>query len=67
MIFLVFVPFLPLIGFWAWMFRHMTKNLYLPKCPLTITGNMDPRYDWTITFVFLNIFAAAYYYFTEYR
>jgi hypothetical protein len=49
---------LPLIGFWFWMFRDMTNNEYLSS---------DSRYNWTLAFIFLNFFAAFWYYYVEYR
>lgn len=47
-----------LIGFWFWMFRDMTNNEYLAS---------DSRYNWTLAFILLNVFAALWYYFAEYR
>jgi hypothetical protein len=49
---------LPLIVFWFWMFRDMTNNDYLPS---------DARNNWTLAFIFLNVFAAFWYYLVEYR
>ncbi len=54
---LVLAP-VPLFGFWLWMFRDMTNNEY-------ISG--QSRYNWTLQFVFLNVFAAVWYYLVEYR
>ncbi len=47
-----------LLAFWVWMFWDMTNNNRIP-------GN-EKTY-WLIGFVFLNIFAAAYYYAYVYR
>ena len=58
---------LPLFVFWAWMFSDMTKNDHLPNCFVTFTGGRDPNFDWTVSFVFLNIFAAIFYYSNVYR
>ena len=49
---------LPLMAFWAWMARQMTRNTRLTD---------TERMRWGLAFTFLNIFAAIYYYFTEYR
>ncbi len=54
---IVFLP-VPLFAFWLWMFRDMTKNAYLSS---------ESRYGWTLQFVFLNVFAAFWYYLVEYR
>jgi hypothetical protein len=40
------------------MFRDMTNNEYLPG---------DSKYSWTLAFIFLNVFAALWYYFVEYK
>ncbi len=53
----ILVP-LPLLIFWAWMFRDMLNNRYLPANARTI---------WTWEFVFLSLIAAVHYYATEYR
>ena len=58
---------LPLLIFWAWMFSEMVKNENLPPCFVTFTRGSDPKFDWTVAFVFLNIFAAVFYYVNEYR
>jgi hypothetical protein len=49
---------LPLLAFWAWMAWHMTRNNRLTD---------SQKMTWALAFVFLNIFAAAWYYYTEYR
>ncbi len=48
----------PLFVFWLWMFRDMTNNDYLSS---------GERNNWTLYFVFLNVFAAFWYYMAEYR
>lgn len=65
---------LPLLAFYLWMFRHMLNNDKLMSSPWMFFGIMTPdsslsnfRYQWTIAFVFMNVFAAALYYFSEYR
>ena len=62
---------LPLFVFWLWMFRDMTNNVYLPRWPFWDVTNYDNlpgrRFNWMLAFVFLNVFAAAIYYVTEYR
>ncbi len=63
---LTLIPFL-LLAFWAWMFSDMMKNNNLPECFITFTKGNDPRFDWTVVFIFLNVFAAMYYYANEYR
>ncbi len=54
---LVLTP-VPLFAFWLWMFRDMTNNEYITS---------QARNNWTMQFVFLNIFAAFWYYLVEYR
>ncbi len=49
---------LALLVFWAWMFWDMANNDDLPN---------NVKSTWTLAFVFLSIFAAAYYYSNEYR
>ncbi len=49
---------LPLLGFWGWMFRDMYNNEYLPP---------SAKNYWTMVFIFLNVFGAAWYYATEYK
>ncbi len=59
LILLVVVLFpVPLFVFWLWMFRDMTNNAYLSSVE---------RNNWTLYFVFLNLFAAFWYYLVEYR
>lgn len=55
---LVSVIVLPLLVFWAWMFREMLNNDYL----------LPPAKNyWTMAFIFCSILAAAYYYTSVYR
>ncbi|HSX31350.1 MAG TPA: hypothetical protein VLE99_05525 [Candidatus Saccharimonadales bacterium] len=49
---------IPLVIFWAWMFSDMTENYRLAP---------QERQTWLILFIFLSIFTAGYYYFTQYR
>jgi hypothetical protein len=49
---------LPLIAFWLWMAWDMANNDHLPGIS---------KQNWTLAFVFLNVFAAVFYYVTEYR
>jgi cbb3-type cytochrome oxidase subunit 3 len=59
---------LPLVGFWLWMFWHMTKNESLPdNSAVLLTWPPSSKYNWTLLFIFLNVFAAAFYYVYEYR
>jgi len=63
---LIFV--LPLVGFWLWMFWHMTKNDDLPgNSAAPLTWPPSSKYNWTLLFIFFNVFAAALYYVYEYR
>ncbi len=58
-----------LLAFWAWMYSEMarTHNDRMPYCFITVTGNNDPRLDWNVAFIFLNIATAVYYYVKVYR
>jgi hypothetical protein len=49
---------LPLIVFWLWMAWDLGKNDNLPS---------SSKYNWLLAFIFLNVFAAVFYYVTEYR
>ena len=49
---------IPLIAFWIWMFRDMLNNRDLSD---------TARNGWIIAFIFLNAFAAVFYYAYEYR
>lgn len=52
------VLIIPVIIFWIWMFRDMLNN-----------GNLSgtAKSTWTVAFIFLNAFAAVFYYAYEYR
>ncbi len=52
------IAVLVLLLFWAWMFWDMANNDDLPS---------NVKSTWTLAFVFLSVFAAAYYYSNEYR
>ena len=54
---LIAIP-MALLVFWVWMYREMLNNDYLSP---------SEKNFWTIAFIFFNVFAAAYYYSTEYR
>ncbi len=56
-ILITLLPLLPL-GFWLWMARDMANNDNLPR---------NEKLNWTLAFLFLSVFAAGFYYFTEYR
>jgi hypothetical protein len=62
---LTLIP-LPFGIFWAWMFSDMMKNDNLPQCYITFTSGSDSKRDWTLAFIFLNIFTAILYYSTVY-
>jgi hypothetical protein len=49
---------LPLVVFWIWMFRDLINNDYLPN---------DSKNNWLVAFILLNVFAAGWYYYVEYR
>jgi hypothetical protein len=61
------IPF-ALIAFWAWMFHDMVNNPDIPQST-TEPFRWPPQAKnyWLIVFIFLNIVAAGYYYFTVYR
>jgi len=52
------VLIVPVIIFWIWMFRDMLNN-----------GNLSDtaKSTWTVAFIFLNAFAAVFYYVYEFR
>ena len=52
------VVIVPLLVFWAYMFRDMTRNDALPSVA---------KQYWLFAFIFLSIFAAIVYYNAEYR
>lgn len=54
---LLLVP-LPFVAFWFLMFRDMLNNHYLAG---------DAKYNWTLAFIFMNVFAAMLYYANVYR
>ena len=49
---------IPLVVFWFWMWNDLAKNDYLSR---------EAKNNWTLAFVFLSVFAAWWYYLTEYR
>jgi hypothetical protein len=49
------------------MFDDMLKNKNLPSIGLFSNFTSDPKYAWTLAFIFLNVFRAAIYYATVYR
>jgi len=65
-IIILLIPIM-LVAFWAWMFWEMSNNNDLPRCFITFTNGSNAKYDWTLTFVLLNIFTAGYYFLTEYQ
>ncbi len=59
---------LPLMVFWVWMFWDMTNNDDLPSnSTAPLTWPPSSKFNWTLAFIFLSVFAAFLYYFTEYR
>ncbi len=52
------VLIIPVIIFWIWMFRDMLSNANLSN---------SAKSTWTVAFIFLNAFAAVFYYVYEYR
>ena len=59
---------LPLIVFWLWMFWDMTNNDSLPaNSAAPLTWPPSSKYTWTLLFILMNVFAAAFYYAFEYR
>lgn len=49
---------LPLVVFWLWMAWDLGKNDNLPG---------SSKNNWMLAFIFLNVFAAIFYYFAEYK
>lgn len=49
---------IPVLAFWAWMFRDMLNNQNISD---------TARNSWILAFIFLNAFAAVVYYVYEYR
>ncbi len=62
----VLIPLL-LLAFWAWMYSNMAGNEDLPNCFITVSAGGNPRLDWNVAFILLNIVTAAYYYASVYR
>ena len=62
----ILIPII-LLAFWAWMFSHMARNERLPDCFITVSSNSNPRLDWNVAFIFLNIATAIYYYVNVYQ
>ena len=61
------IPLL-LLAFWAWMFSDMLRNPTIPGAePPGLRWPPSAKNHWIPLFVILNIFAAGYYYFTEYK
>ncbi len=59
---------LPLIVFWFWMFWEMTNNDCLPSTANPpLTWPPSSKYGWTLAFIFMNVVAACFYYFYEYK
>jgi amino acid transporter len=56
-ILIILLPLVPL-AFWLWMTWDLANNNNLPR---------NEKLNWTWAFLFLNVFAAIFYYFTEYR
>ena len=52
-----FTVLLPLLVFYFWMFWDMSNNTALSS---------SAKYNWTMAFIFLNVFAAVFY-FTEHK
>jgi len=57
-IILPIITILPLVVFWLWMAWDLGGNDNLPS----ISKNY-----WTLAFIFMNVFAAVFYYVYEYR
>ncbi len=52
------IAVLPLAAFWLWMLWDMTNHDRF---------RTTSKYNWTLALIFLNVFAAIFYYFYEYR
>ena len=63
---IVILPIVPLL-FWLWMFSDMSNNVNLPQCFITFTRGSNSTFDWWVVFIFLNVFAAIFYYVAVYR
>ncbi len=55
---IITLAMVPLLVFWAWMFREMLNNAYLTP---------SAKNYWTMMFVFFNVLTAVYYYSSVYR
>jgi hypothetical protein len=49
---------LPLVVFWLWMAWDLGKNDNLSS---------SSKYNWMLAFIFMNVFAAVFYYVNEYK
>ena len=65
---------LPLVAFYVWMLRDLAHNDDLTSNPWMLLGiarnygqPVNLKYNWTLAFIFLNVFAAAMYFAAEYR
>jgi hypothetical protein len=59
---------LSLVVFYFWMFWEMSNNDSLPShSPSPLRWPPISKSDWLVMFVFLNVLAAGYYYFTVYK
>ncbi len=58
---------LVLIAFWLWMFWEMSSNDRLPGNTGMLTWPPSDKFTWTLAFIFLNVVAAVFYYWYEYR
>ncbi len=64
---LIILP-LPLLVFYLWMFWDMTNNDNLPgNSTAPLRWPPSSKFEWTLAFIFLNVFAAVLYYVNEYR
>lgn len=69
------ISFIPIIiviileGFWLWMFRDMAYNQDIPPNNTTGRFNWPPasKIEWVFLFILLNVAAAGFYYFAEYK
>lgn len=57
-----------LMAFWLWMFWDMTNNDHLPsRANASFSWPPYSKFDWTLVFIFMNVFGAVYYYSVEYK
>ncbi len=62
------IGIIPLLLFWAWMFSDMvSNNTILSNSNGSLNWPPASKFDWTVLFIFLNVFAAILYYFAEYK